>query len=108
MPCPTSCLLPFLLKVAKAKPTAIMGKANFVTLNAMSWPVMVVPMLAPITTPTACWRFIRALFTNPTVITVVALELCTSAVTRAPAATPMKRLVVRAFSMVFILLPATF
>ena len=64
-------------------------------------------MLAPRTTPTACCRVIRELFTKPTVITVVALELCTRAVTSAPAATPMNLLEVRAFRMVFILLPAT-
>ena len=40
----------------------------------MSWPVMVVPMLAPMMIHTACFRVIIPELTKPTTITVVAEE----------------------------------
>ena len=43
-------------------------------LNATSWEVTVVPMLAPRITPAACDRFIRPAFTKLTTITVEALD----------------------------------
>ncbi len=50
--------------------------------------VMVVPMFAPITMGMACGRRIRPALTKPMTITVVALELCSTAVAKAPASTP--------------------
>ena len=49
-----------------------------------------VPILAPIMTPTAWESFIMPEFTNPTTITVVAEEDCITAVTRAPSPTAFK------------------
>ena len=54
---------------------------------------MVVPTLAPMTTPTAWVRFMSPALTKPTKVTVVAEEDCTTAVTRAPVRHPMTRLV---------------
>lgn len=56
--------------------------------------VSVVPMFAPIITEIACAKVSNPAFTNDTVITVVAVELCTAAVTNAPVRMPVKRLVV--------------
>ena len=58
--------------------------------------LMVVPMFAPIITDIACVRVRSAAFTKDTVITVVAADDWTATVTRAPVATPEKRLVVMA------------
>ena len=75
------------------------------TSRAMSWPVMVVPMLAPIMTHTACFRDIMPELTKPTTMTVVAEEDWITAVMTAPTATPRMRLEVRS-RMPFIRLPA--
>ena len=48
-------------------------------------PVIVVPTLAPKMTPMACSSERRPALTKPTVMTLVADELCTRAVTPAPA-----------------------
>ena len=56
--------------------------------------VSVVPMLAPIMTEMACASVSRPALTNETVITVVAVEDCTEAVTSVPVSIPVKRLVV--------------
>ena len=56
----------------------------------------VVPILAPMMTEIAWLSDSSAAFTKLTVITVVAAEDCTATVTRAPVATPEKRLVVMA------------
>ena len=56
----------------------------------------VVPMLAPMMIEMACARVRRAALTKETVMTVVAAEDWTATVTRAPVATPVKRLVVMA------------
>ena len=74
------------------------GHTTSVTLNEkpadIIHAVSVVPMLAPIITEIACPNVRSAALTNDTVITVVAVELCTAAVTRTPVSIPVKRLVV--------------
>ena len=56
--------------------------------------VSVVPMFAPMMMLMACASVSREALTNETVITVVAVELCTTAVTPIPVSIPVKRLVV--------------
>ena len=56
--------------------------------------VIVVPMFAPIMTPTACVSVKIPAFTNPTTITVVAPELWIIAVINAPRPMAIKRLFV--------------
>ncbi len=70
--------------------------------------VTVVPILAPIITPTACIRFISPELTKLTTITVVALEDCMMAVNTAPTITPTSLFFVHHSKMVFIFEPATF
>ena len=74
------------------------GHTKSVILNEkptdMIHAVIVVPMLAPIMTEMACAKVNRPAFTNDTVITVVAVLLCTAAVTNTPVNMPVKRLVV--------------
>ena len=62
-----------LLKNAiKTTPTKAIIGANAVISKAISCPVMVVPILAPIITHTAFVNCINPAFTNPTTMTVVA------------------------------------
>ena len=56
--------------------------------------VSVVPILAPIITEMACANVNKPALTNDTVITVVAVDDCTDAVTSIPVSIPVKRLVV--------------
>ena len=56
--------------------------------------VTVVPIWAPIITLIACNKVSNPALTNDTVIRVVAVELCTAAVTKIPVRIPVKRLVV--------------
>ena len=56
--------------------------------------VSVVPILAPMITEMACASVSNPAFTNETVITVVAVDDCTEAVTTVPVSKPVKRLVV--------------
>ena len=56
--------------------------------------VKVVPMLAPMIMDIAWARVRSPALTNDTVITVVAVEDCTAAVTKAPVSMPVKRFVV--------------
>ena len=56
--------------------------------------VSVVPMLAPMMTEMACASVSNPALTNETVITVVAVDDCTEAVTSIPVSIPVKRLVV--------------
>ena len=74
------------------------GHTMSVTLNEkpadMIQAVSVVPMLAPMMTEMACPSVSSVALTNDTVITVVAVELCTAAVTSTPVSMPVKRLVV--------------
>ncbi len=75
-----------------AVPAMMAGSAKPSSLNETIWPVTVVPMLAPKTTPMACCSESRPAFTKPTVMTVVALEDWISAVTSVPAKIAATRL----------------
>ena len=70
--------------------------------------VSVVPMFAPMMTEMACASVSRPAFTNETVITVVAVELCTADVTATPVSMPVKRLVVIRRKMFRNCVPAIF
>jgi hypothetical protein len=74
------------------------GHTKFVTLNPCATDiihaVIVVPMFAPIMTEIACANVRRPALTKLTVITVVAVELCTAAVTKTPVSIPVNRFVV--------------
>ena len=94
-------------------PIARSGKANaaIFTLNPMAeiiHAVTVVPMFAPIMTPILWAKVIKPAFTKLTTITVVALELCISAVTRIPVNTPMTLLRVMEDQMLRRRSPANF
>ena len=96
-----------LLKNAiKTTPTKAIIGANAVISKAISCPVMVVPILAPIITHTAFFNCINPAFTNPTAITVVAEDDCIIAVVKAPTIVPKKRFVVNFSKIDFILFPA--
>ena len=69
--------------------------------------VTVVPMLAPMMTPTAPLRLMSPAFTKPTTMTVVAEEDWITAVITAPTNTPRTRLEVSRSSMSFMRPPAT-
>ena len=62
--------------------------------SVMIHAVNVVPMLAPIITDIACARVSNPAFTNDTVMTVVAVDDCTEAVTNIPVSNPVKRFLV--------------
>ena len=64
--------------------------------RAMIQAVKVVPMLAPMMTEMACASVSRPALTNETVITVVAVDDWTEAVTTEPVNNPVKRLEVMA------------
>ena len=70
--------------------------------------VMVVPMLAPMITPTAWDRFNTPALTKPTTMTVVAPLDWMIAVINAPNATARNRLLVSIPRKLLILLPAVF
>ena len=72
----------------------------------MSWPVMVVPILAPMMIQTACFSVIMPELTKPTTMTVVAEEDWMTAVMPAPTRMPRKRLEVSRSRMPFMRLPA--
>ncbi len=80
----------------RMNPTAISGTARIEisALNPSSemiQAVIVVPILAPIITPIACKSVSSPALTNPTTITVVALEDCIMEVMTSPVITPLKR-----------------
>ena len=77
-------------------------------LNATSWEVTVVPMLAPRITPAACDRFIRPAFTKLTTMTVEALDDWMIAVKKMPTSIPENRLVVKNSRIPLSLAPAAF
>lgn len=79
-----------------------------VVSSRSSWAVTVVPMLAPMITPTACFRFMMPAFTKPTTMTVVAEELWMMPVTRAPTPTALKMLPVTVSSVFSSFSPAIF
>ena len=58
--------------------------------------VSVVPIFAPMMTDMACASVSSPAFTKDTVMTVVAVEDCTAAVTNIPVSTPVNRFVVMA------------
>ena len=62
----------------------------------MTQAVTGVPMLAPMMTEMACVRVRRPALTKLTVITVVAVDDCTAAVTKAPVSSPVNLFVVMA------------
>ena len=95
-----------LINTTRATPTKASSGAMTPTSRAMSCPVMVVPMLAPMMIHTACRRVIMPEFTNPTTITVVAEEDWMTAVMPAPTSTPKMRLEVSRSKIRFIWLPA--
>ena len=70
--------------------------------------VMVVPMLAPRMMEMACGRPMRPALTKPMAMTVVALELCSTAVATAPASTPITGFLVSSESTRRMPSPATF
>ena len=70
--------------------------------------VIVVPIFAPMMTPTAWVRFKIPAFTKPTTMTVVAPLLCRIAVIRAPRPTARSLLSVTILRNLFSLLPADF
>ena len=63
--------------------------------SATIQPVLVVPRFAPMMTPIALLKLSRPAETKPMVARVVALELCTKAVSPAPEATADQRLPVK-------------
>jgi len=62
--------------------------------SVMIHAVRVVPILAPMMTEMACASVSSPALTNDTVITVVAVDDCTAAVTSTPVKMPVTRLVV--------------
>ena len=77
-------------------------------LNDMICDVIVVPMFAPSIIDMDCGRLISPALTNPIAITVVALLLCSTAVVKAPARTPITGFLVSSSRMLFIFSPAAF
>ena len=69
---------------------------------------MVVPILAPKITEMACGNDIKPALTKPIAITVVADDDCRTAVTRAPARTPLIGLLVNMDNIFFIFSQAAF
>ncbi len=98
----------FFEKKSIPKPTAIINSAYFVTLKAMIWAVMVVPMFAPKMMETDCERLIKPADTNPTSNTVVTDEDWMIAVVTVPVSTPKKRFLDKAARINFIFSPAAF
>ena len=103
---PMCCNFLFFTKTTSTTPINAISGAKAPTSNAISCPVMVVPILAPIMIHTAWLSDIRPEFTKPTVITVVAEDDWISAVMPAPTRIPIKRLVVSFSRICFILFPA--
>ena len=95
-----------LKKTIIATPIKAIKGAIAVISIAINWPVMVVPILAPIITHTALVKDINPELTKPTTITVVADEDWIIAVTKAPTKTPKIRFDVNFSRIVFILFPA--
>jgi len=90
-------------------PIIIIGNASIsIILNDTICAVIVVPMFAPIIIPIACLKVMRPAFTNPTVITDVALLLWIIMVVNSPTRTEDQGLLVAALITVFNLLDVTF
>ncbi len=102
-------LIPCLLQnMTITTPIMTINGAMSDRLNAMSCPVIVVPIFAPKITPDACIRFISPEFTKLTTITVVALEDWMIAVNTIPTIIPINRFLVKNSSMLRIFAPAAF
>ena len=89
-----------------ATPTKVIKGASSPISRAISCPVTVVPIFAPMIIQTACFKVISPELTKPTTITVVAEEDWITAVIPAPTHTPRKRFAVRRSRICFIRLPA--
>ena len=105
-------LSPLVSRKGAASAKMMSGKTNSPELQPrprrMIQEVMVVPMLAPMTTAMAPASVRRPELTKLTTMTVVAVEDWMAAVTAAPVAIPLKVLLVILPIMLRILLPATF
>lgn len=102
-----------LLNIISAKPIPIRGidNAEISTLNPrreINQAVTVVPIFAPIITPTDWARLSKPAFTKLTTITVVALEDWMIEVMRRPVSTLLNEFEVMAARKLLILSPATF
>ena len=78
------------MKKAGQTKSVILNEKPALIIQAVS----VVPMFAPMITEIACAKVSRPALTNDTVMTVVAVELCTVAVINVPVRIPVKRFVV--------------
>ena len=94
------------MKTTSATPMNANRGASAPTSSAISCPVIVVPIFAPMMIHTACRKVIIPEFTKPTTMTVVAEEDWITAVITAPTATPRNRFAVSLSRIRFILLPA--
>ena len=85
---PNKAIWPLAMSLSRA-PKAIIGNANmemenFMPKNATIQPVLVVPILAPITTLMACVKLSTPAPTKPMAATIVAVDECTSNVIPKP------------------------
>ncbi len=101
-------IIGFFINMTMTTPTMIKSGATASSLNDTSWPVTVVPILAPMMTPTDWERFIRPLFTKLTTSTVVALDDWMIPVNTIPSRSPINGFVVNFSRIVRIFPPATF
>ena len=95
-----------LTKRIRATPANAINGAMAPMSRAMSWPVTVVPILAPMMIQTACLSVMSWELTKPTTMTVVADEDWMIAVIPAPTNTPKNRLAVSRSRICFMRLPA--
>ena len=89
-------------------PTSTAAAATLEKFSAISSDVTVVPIFAPIMTPTACASDIMPALTKPTTMTVVAVDDWIIAVTTKPTSTARKRFPVSTSSILLSLAPAAF
>lgn len=97
--------LGILTKTTMATPMKAKRGARAPTSRAISCPVIVVPILAPMMIHTACFSVIMPELTKPTTMTVVAEEDWMTAVTTTPRKKPLTGLEVRRSKIVLSLLP---
>ena len=100
------CTFSLLTNIIAATPAMANTGAIAPISSAMSCPVIVVPILAPMMTQTAWFRVINPELTKPTTMTVVAEDDWITAVMAAPTSTPLNRFDVSFSRIDFILLPA--
>ena len=77
-------------------------------MSRIIWAVIAVPTLAPSTMPTDWWKVRKPAPTSPTVITIVAVELCMIHATSIPRRNPITGLLVTLASAVRIAPPEEF